>query len=136
MYLVRLVYVSTKSSNWQPGDIDNILKSSTKNNSKSDISGALFFNDEYFLQCLEGSRTAVNERFMAIQSDPRHERVTLLKYEETDAREFGKWEMLFIPGKSLSFDNIKRFSTSSELNPYNMSGAAALSLCMEASKHL
>ena len=59
MFLVRLIYASKISSGFGPEDIESILQSARTYNVKTNVTGMLCFSNEYFLQCLEGSRTAV-----------------------------------------------------------------------------
>lgn len=50
----------------------------------------LCFSNEYFLQCLEGSRTAVNNTYQQILNDKRHHNVIMLNYTQIPEREFEK----------------------------------------------
>jgi hypothetical protein len=131
MYLVSLVYASTKSSEWSDGDIYSILNHSQANNEKSGVTGTLCFNGDYFLQCLEGSRSAVNRLYRSIHRDPRHENVILLHYREITERSFDKWGMLYVPQSSMSAEQIVRYSGDKHFDPYKMSGESALQLSRE-----
>lgn len=71
MFLTRLVYASTISESFTPDDIESILIAARKNNIKTNVTGILCFNRKYFLQCLEGSRTAVNKTYHHILNDPK-----------------------------------------------------------------
>jgi len=131
MYLVNLVYASTRADDWEDNDIYQILSESGKNNAKSSITGSLCFNGDYFLQCLEGGRTAVNELYRRIHNDRRHRDVILLHYSEITQRSFEKWHMLYVPESRISESQILRYSGQKQFNPYQMSGASALQLCRE-----
>jgi len=131
MYLVSLVYASTRCSDWKDKDIYQILSASGINNAKSAITGALCFNGDYFLQCLEGDRRAVNELYRKIQNDHRHRDVILLHYAEMTHRSFENWQMLYVPESKMSQSHILRYSGRQQFNPYEMSGASALQLCRE-----
>lgn len=69
MFLVSLLYASSRSSGWSESDIYQILSASRQNNEKSGVTGCLSFDGEYFLQCLEGSRSAVNQTYQQIIND-------------------------------------------------------------------
>jgi len=90
MYLVSLVYASTKSPDWCDNDIYEILTHAEAYNSQSDITGVLCFNGEIFLQCLEGSRSVINALYRKIQNDKRHDNVMLLDYKEISERSFNE----------------------------------------------
>lgn len=131
MYLVRLLYASTKSSDWTDSDIYQILSSSRENNEKAGVTGSLCFNGDYFLQCLEGDREAVNEIYRKIHHDHRHKQVTLLLYSEVNQRIFDKWDMLYVPESKMTASEIIRYSGQKQFQPYQMTGESALALCRE-----
>ena len=131
MYLVSLVYASTRAEDWKDNDIYQILSESGNNNAKSAITGALCFNGDYFLQCLEGGRTAVNELYRKIHNDRRHRDVILLHYNELTHRSFEQWHMLYVPESRISESHILRYSGKKQFSPYEMSGSSALELCRE-----
>jgi hypothetical protein len=58
MFLVRLIYASTVADTFKPTDIECILTTARKKNKQHGLTGMLCFNSRYFLQCLEGSRSA------------------------------------------------------------------------------
>lgn len=131
MYLVSLVYASTRSSDWSDDDIYEILTASKANNSQAGITGVLCFNGDFFLQCLEGSRSSVNALYRKIQNDTRHDSVVLLHYKEISERSFDKWNMLYVPVSSVSADTIMRFSGDKTFDPFRMRGESALQLSRE-----
>jgi hypothetical protein len=131
MYLMNLIYASKKSNHWNESDINLILHSSSKNNSQNGITGALCFNGDYFLQCLEGGRMAVNQLYKKILDDPRHEDVLLLRYEEVSHRSFGDWSMVYVPTTKFAEPSVMKYSTSANFDPFLMSGDSAYELCLE-----
>ena len=128
MFLVRLIYASTIGDNFKPSDIESILNSARKNNKQYGITGMLCFNSRYFLQCLEGSRTAVNNCFSLIQTDTRHNAIMLLSYTEIEQRAFSSWEMGYVSEKAITKRSVLQFSTKDTFDPYSMLGDSALSL--------
>lgn len=125
MYLVRLVYVSSISDEFQPDDLGKILESAQKHNKRNHVTGLLGFNRKIFLQCLEGSRAKVNETYHRILQDPRHDRIIMLDYKEIVERKFDSWSMGFIPESSLTNSINIRFSGNDTFDPYDMSGESA-----------
>ena len=92
MFLVRLIYASKISSGFGPEDIENILQSARTYNVKTNVTGMLCFSNEYFLQCLEGSRTAVNNTYQQILNDKRHHNVIMLNFPK-ESLKHGQWAM-------------------------------------------
>ncbi len=125
MYLVRLVYVSSISADFEPDDLNKILESAKHNNKKNFVTGLLGFNRKIFLQCLEGSRAKVNETYHRILKDSRHDKIIMLDYREIIEREFDDWSMGFIPESSLTTNINLRFSGDDVFDPYEMSGESA-----------
>lgn len=131
MRLVRAIYVSRIGDAIGPADIEHILESARTHNHKNAITGILCFNGDYFLQCLEGSRSAVNKTYCKIVGDPRHREVTLLEYREASERNFPDWDMAFVPQSSLTSDVLLRYSAQSSFEPYELSGLSSLKLLRE-----
>lgn len=125
MYLVRLVYVSSLSQGFEPDDVMAILESARKHNKRNNVTGLLCFNRKLFLQCLEGSRTKVNETYHRILNDPRHERIIMLDYQEIIEREFDNWSMGFVPENKLTNPINIRYSGNDIFDPYEMGGESA-----------
>jgi hypothetical protein len=78
-------------------NIANILASVRRNNAARGVAGLLYFNQHYFLQCLEGSRSAVNQSYHKILRDDRHTMPMLLEYQEIAERSFSTCEMRYLP---------------------------------------
>ncbi|UTA47691.1 BLUF domain-containing protein [Simiduia sp. 21SJ11W-1] len=131
MLLTRLVYTSTISSAFTSDDLEKILEISRKNNPKKGITGMLFFNQKYFLQCLEGSRQEVNATYHKLAKDARHTNIIILDYKEVDFREFSAWSMGYLPESSLTAPIILKYSGLNAFNPYEMSGESAHKMMLE-----
>ena len=97
MPLCRLVYISENNLDPLQGSVvrqlSSILAASNHNNRTSRISGALIFDDMWFLQALEGERQTVWRKYERIREDERHANVVLVEMVEIDRRLFGNWWM-------------------------------------------
>ncbi|EFH74959.1 BLUF domain-containing protein [Vibrio cholerae RC385] len=136
MAFIRLIYVSTVTESLKHSDIELILKHAKKYNFERDITGVLYFNNEYFLQCLEGDREKVNLLYNNIIKDHRHNRVVILDYQEIRNRDFQDWSMGYIPISSITKPLVLKFSSSSNFNPYQLSDSSAYMLLLELKKCL
>ena len=125
MFLTRLVYTSTISENFSPEDIESILAVARENNGENNVTGMLCFNRKYFLQCLEGSRTEVNNTYHKILNDQRHSNIIMLEYKEINSREFSNWSMGYMPESSLTSPINLKFSGTPKFDSYEMSGESA-----------
>ena len=100
--LVRIVYASTATNPASPTDtgiqhdVGRILMQSRKNNREKQIGGVLYFNNNYFFQCLEGDSAAVNALFNKISQDPRHTDVRSLSVKPVEKRQFADWSMKYV----------------------------------------
>lgn len=131
MFIVRLLYVSSISSAFEEKDLIDILDKAKLNNKRSSITGILYFNRKYFLQCLEGTREEVNATFHRILNDSRHEKIEILQYQEVSSRAFSKWNMGFLPFTEKTKETILKYSSTDLFNPYEMSGDSAINLMTE-----
>lgn len=101
--LLRLVYVShalfevaPNSPHIEP-ELSDILAKARKNNQRDSISGALYFANGYFFQCLEGKEAAVYALLDKIKLDPRHERLKISYCKRVRRRRFKTWSMKYVP---------------------------------------
>lgn len=89
----RLVYVSQARDGLTEADVQSILATAQKHNTRDGLSGALLKYAGHFVQVLEGDPMPVESAFDRIRNDPRHRDVTLLRREEIAQRDFGQWRM-------------------------------------------
>lgn len=128
MYLVRLLYVSKVVNGLGAHEIDALLQGARQHNAKVGITGLLAFNGEFFLQVLEGGRTAVNQLYQHITLDPRHEQLLLLQVSEIEERLFPEWNMAYVPITKLTRDLLLRFGVDDDFRPYQMNSSNCLGL--------
>jgi hypothetical protein len=105
MQLTRLVYVSNHGGTTEEA-LGDILATSRRNNERDGITGVLVASDEDFMQCLEGSRTAVAECMMRIMKDERHQKIRILLAGETESRLFSQWSMRCIETPQIELDTV------------------------------
>lgn len=97
MPLARLIYISENQLDPARGSmvrqLGDILGASNRNNRANDITGALVFDDKWFVQALEGERRAVWRTFERIGEDERHAGTNLIELIAVTDRLFGNWWM-------------------------------------------
>lgn len=131
MYLARLIYTSHPTEHFSPVDIEKILEVSRKNNASLAVTGMLYFNHQYFLQCLEGSRSNINKIYHRILNDSRHQEAMILDYREIITRDFASWEMGYLPETAATKQLYMRYSPKGDFSPYHMSGESCHQLMVD-----
>lgn len=94
----RLVYVSLSRVGTDDDEIRGIAQVSLARNSQHGVTGFLYYDEEIFLQVLEGMEEDVESIYASIRRDARHEEVVTLGSERTEGRQFGGWSMGFLDG--------------------------------------
>jgi hypothetical protein len=131
--LVRLLYASRSAAAIDEALVASILERSRARNAEAGITGILCHSSpgDVFLQLIEGGRAAVNALYADIVRDPRHRDVTLLDYSEITVRRFAGWRMGYVSLNRVNQGSILRFSEGAVLDPFTMSGPAAIALLEE-----
>ena len=126
--LVRLMYASRAAKPLDPEELTHILRHSRGANPKVGVTGVLCSTGDLVIQVLEGGRAAVNRLYNRIAADPRHAEVTLLAYEEIAERRFAGWAMGQVNLARLNPALLLKYSETATLDPYAISGKAAMAL--------
>ncbi|WP_166422364.1 BLUF domain-containing protein [Paraglaciecola sp. 20A4] len=119
MKLVRLLYYSRASREMSLSDLKDILGTARDNNSSVDVCGMLCYDKRYFLQALEGDRETVNELYLDIADDPRHDDIVIISYEEVNEQIFPQWQMGYA-GSSAEFSALLKELGQSDFSPRDM----------------
>ncbi len=129
--LVRLVYVSYAKSVMGDEEIEAILEKSKKNNQRDSITGVLMYSNRYFFQCLEGERTKVNQTYLRIANDVRHNKCVQIKYGDIYTRLFSGWSMEHVAFNGLADEVMLKYSETGLFHPYEFSAGQSLALLTE-----
>jgi hypothetical protein len=131
--LVRLLYASRSTAPITPELTDAILEAAQSHNAEHGITGVLCICSQanVFLQALEGGRAQINALYNRLVQDPRHTDVVLLHYEQIDQRVFSSWRMGRVDLNRVNTGTILRYSSHSVVDPFSMSGTAAIAMVME-----
>ena len=106
--LYKIVYCSKNymlgEQSMRDEQVIQILKTSRKNNSLQNVTGALLYSSNFFAQVLEGPQKAIETIFERIQRDDRHGEVTVLDSSRSACRDFPEWSMARVhpPAEDLS----------------------------------
>lgn len=106
---IRLIYYSRALRQMSLQDIQDILTTARSNNAEQGICGMLCYESNWFLQTLEGDRDEVNELFLEISDDVRHDDVVIVSYDYIDERIFPSWHMGYSANSGTVSEMLKSF---------------------------
>lgn len=101
----QLIYISTARSlgALDQSQVDQILETSRRNNSRDGLSGLLVIGGRRFLQLLEGPSEALARTYARIRADERHFALVELSRRSISERSLPEWAMACASdGESLS----------------------------------
>lgn len=75
--------------------VDGIVTLARIRNSSHDITGALVYTGQHFVQIIEGPTAAIAALWTDLQADPRHEGLVLAKYGPLAERRFDGWSLAY-----------------------------------------
>ena len=131
MHMVRMVYVSTSIREVDSDILQSILGTAQTNNAAHDLTGLLVFDDKYFLQVIEGGRTAVSRLLGNLYKDKRHQDLLLLDFDSIHQRRFPNWSMQFVPAVDATKDVLLRHGVTSKFEPRNLTKESAVAFMVE-----
>lgn len=131
--LVQLLYASRATDGIDDGLLHSIVERSRAKNLEHGITGILcaYPDGGLFLQVLEGARREVNNLYVNLVRDRRHQDVTILRYADIAERRFSAWRMGSVDLKKVNLSTILRYSEKPVLDPFSMTGDGALALLEE-----
>lgn len=128
MLLTRLIYAS-KHEPLAAGELDRLLDRSRINNLRDKITGALVVDDHWFMQVLEGERSAVAGTFMRIMQDNRHTEVQVICAADVNMRMFADWSMHHIQASRIKAEIVERHTVNGAFEPSALSARSCTELC-------
>ncbi|PZR30336.1 MAG: bluf domain protein [Azospira oryzae] len=91
--LAHLAYVSVRKNSCTEPEIEKILASCKKNNPPLNITGALLYSENQFIQYVEGEAIELMSLYDKIKKDQRHEKTVMISYSPITDRIFPSWHM-------------------------------------------
>ena len=131
---VQLIYASRMAKGCGPKDLEAILDISRKKNPSIGVTGALCYSARGFLQCLEGSRSAVNTLYRRIVQDERNEDITLISYEHITERTFGQWSMAYVRADGVDAKILKKHKVDQDFDPFSVTPKQAIGLLRDMAR--
>ena len=95
--IFQLIYASKAIDTFTENDLMDILNIARQFNQTANISGALIFHNDHFLQVIEGEQTVVEKLYYEhIAKDKRHIELNLFTQGIAEKRAFRNWDMGFL----------------------------------------
>lgn len=89
------------------GGLLEILSGAQQRNQRAGLTGAIAVSGARYFQVLEGDREAIDDALARIETDPRHENVTVVVRRPVTHRAFGAWSLAsptILPSLKLQID--------------------------------
>lgn len=122
--IIQALYISTPTFKLTEDTIGDqmvpILNTACTRNPTKDITGALAFTRNHFIQVLEGPPVNVTGLLAKIEADPRHDRMALCYVKRSTERLFSVWAMAFVPPETLDRYRYVRRSQLGDIEPHQM----------------
>ena len=91
-----LIYMSTASRPMTYDDLSDLLNDARLHNKRSGITGMLLYQQDTFMQMLEGEEDNVRSLYAKLLQDKRHKALHIVHEGHTDRRIFDDWSMGFV----------------------------------------
>lgn len=104
--LIHCIYASAAAPGLSISELTTLLHAARQRNAQLGITGMLLYAEGSFFQVLEGPAVVVDALFAQIQSDARHEQVTLIIREPITRRTFADWTMGFDTASREELDDL------------------------------
>ena len=114
--MYQLIYTSHATIPFTEQELVNLLKHSRQWNELVGITGVLLYNDEHFVQVLEGSVEAIGDLYGKLLRDVRHHNVIRLTSGRIAARRFGDWTMSFHAVEPAQMAQVRGYFTPEHLD--------------------
>ncbi|MEM7486779.1 MAG: BLUF domain-containing protein [Bacteroidota bacterium] len=88
-----VLYISKALKSFTNEELELLSTTSTGNNQKRDITGYLYYENQRFLQYMEGEEHIINQMVDKIAHDERHELLALIEKQDLVHRRFPEWGM-------------------------------------------
>jgi hypothetical protein len=108
--------------------VRDILASCNRYDRASGFTGALVFNETFFLQAMEGDPVALSDQLWTLAADSRHSGMVLIAARAIEQRDFRGWTVGYA-GHTEPLETLYlRYGAKPRLDPTQMSVAGAVAL--------
>lgn len=116
--MLQIVYISVATRILSQDELVTLCKLSVDNNRRDEITGFMLVKSGKYLQAIEGPKEVVEDAFIRIIQDDRHNELLVLSRRLTSHREFGQWEMACYQNMREYKKYVIRIAQLTKLAPY------------------
>jgi len=91
-----LVYLSEANAVFDTAALQKLVTVSVEHNLRARITGYLYFEEQRFLQYLEGEAEDVDQLMRRLALDPRHSVIRMVQQDTRRTRRFPDWHMRWL----------------------------------------
>ena len=100
--LIEFIYTSQARQPFSTVQLTALQTQCQEHNKQHQITGMLLYDNQKFMQVLEGEQAAVEALFDKIKQDPRHQHIEALIHNPIKKRNFATWDMGLVDTSSCS----------------------------------
>ena len=130
----QIIYMSRGVEPMSEEQLRELLLQARAANEAKDITGALIYGDNQFMQIIEGAENDLVLLYSKLINDPRHQNVVKLADKEIIQRNFNQWSMAFNTVSPEEFAQLQGYVEPDALNLKAPGLNAADSLLLEMMK--
>ncbi|MFC7053516.1 BLUF domain-containing protein [Hansschlegelia quercus] len=135
MPLHRIVFYSSNETKLTSSSMRDFVRDVLDNCARleaiSGLTGALLFNERFFLQVMEGDKVAISEQMWKISQDERHSLMVILAAGAIPRRAFLTWTVGYA-GRSPELDKLYlSYGPAPKFDPTRMTAASAVDLVQD-----
>jgi hypothetical protein len=116
--IFQLTYISIPIIEFGSDDLIKLLIDARNSNTAHRVTGILIFNNQRFIQSLEGNEATVNTLYENICRDGRHTDIRTITQKKLITREFPDWSMAFADSGKLESSNFRSFNPALNKHPH------------------
>lgn len=115
--MLSVIYVSVADPGLAQDDIASLVEDAQRSNARDELTGALIYNGQNFMQLLEGPVPKAEACLARIRADRRHNGMIELRRRRVDDREFAGFSMLYRPLFRDHDEDLSRLAARGALDP-------------------
>jgi len=89
----QVIYISKAASDFAASELRELAEVAAKNNKLRNITGALLYIDNCFIQVIEGDEDSISDLLARLEADPRHRAIRIISDHMEESRYFTEWSM-------------------------------------------
>lgn len=115
--MLSVIYVSVADPGLTPDDIASLVEGAQRCNARDELTGALIYNGQNFMQLLEGPVAKAEACLARIRADRRHNGMIEIRRRLVTTREFAGFSMLYSPLFRDHDEDLSRLAAQGALDP-------------------